>query len=139
MTREIAMRFANARRGSSLRAAAVGVVFGAQPGLAAAQPATDVHLADAPKAERSQQRAHCNAQLRNLKATAGLANGQSDQAFMKTCLDDVDPVAVLPRSAAVINAPVGSTAVCGDGTYSSAVKAQGACRAHGGVASWFGR
>jgi hypothetical protein len=110
------------------------------PGLkAAAQPAAQVHLAAAPAIDRSQQRAHCDAQLRAIKQASGLADGQSDQDFMKTCLADVDPVATLPGSAAVINAPVGSTGVCKDGTYASAVRSEGACGAHGGVARWFGR
>ncbi len=124
-------------RASGLMAALIAL---GAPGLpAAAQPATQAHLADAPAIDRSQQRAHCDAQLQALKHNAGLADGQSDQAFMKTCLADVDPVAALPGSSAVMNAPVGSTGVCKDGTYSSAVRSEGACRAHGGVAQWFGR
>jgi len=113
--------------------------LGAKPGAAAAQSATQAHLGNAPAIDRSQQRAHCDAQLRALKQTSGLADGQSDQAFMKTCLADVDPVATLPGPAAVMNAPAGSTGVCNDGTYSSAIQRDSACSAHGGLARWFSR
>jgi hypothetical protein len=35
-------------------------------------------------------------------------------------------------------APAGSTAKCGDGTYSKAQSKQGACSNHKGVAEWYG-
>jgi len=130
------------RRGRIAPALCLGaalLALGAKPRAAAAQPATEAHLADASAIDQSQQRAHCDAQLRTLRQTAGLADGQSDQAFMKTCLADVDPVATLPGPAAVMNAPVGSTGVCNDGTYASAMQRDSACSAHGGLARWFGR
>ncbi len=132
------MTLARARIAPTLWAAAAIIALSAPPLAALAQPATQVHPADAPAIDRSQQHAHCDAQLRALKQSAGLRDGQSDQAFMKTCLADVDPVAVLPGPAAVMNAPVGSTGVCNDGTYSSALRRDGACSAHGGLARWFG-
>jgi hypothetical protein len=134
------MTFCRTRLASAvLTSAAIIVALCAPPFTAAAQPNAQVHLANAPPIDRSQQRAHCDAQLRALKQSAGLADGQSDQAFMKTCLADVDPVAVLPDSAAVMSAPAGSTGVCKDGTYSSAVRRDGACTAHGGLSRWFGQ
>jgi hypothetical protein len=57
---------------------------------------------------------------------------------MKTCLADVDPVAVLPGAGAVMGAPAGATGVCKDGTYASSIQRAGACSAHGGLARWFG-
>jgi hypothetical protein len=132
------MRFAKAHRAAPFFVAAAVVAVSVQPRGAAAQPATDVQPGAAPAIERNRQRAHCDAELRSLKQAKGLADGQSDQAFMKTCLADVDPVAVLPGSAAVMNAPVGSTGVCKDGTYSSATRRADACRARGGLAHWFG-
>jgi len=51
---------------------------------------------------------------------------------MKTCLADAPPVAVLA-------APVGSTGVCKDGTYASAVLRDRARIGHGGLARWLGQ
>jgi len=127
------MTFSRGRLGPTWVLSATLIASGAQPGAAGAQ----AHLADAPAINRSDQRAHCDAQLRALKQTSGLADGQSDRAFMKTCLADVDSAAVPPAPAAVMNAPAGSTGVCKDGTYSSAVRRDGACGAHGGLARWF--
>jgi len=108
------------------------------PRLAAAQPTAEVHPADATAIDRSAQRRHCEAQLHRLKQNSGLADGQSDQAFMTTCLADVDPVATLPGSGALMNAPAGATGICKDGTYAASVKREGACSRHGGLAQWFG-
>jgi len=137
--RELAMTFDWRRIGRATLLGAALVAFGAEPGAVAAQPAIRDTLADASTIDRSHRRAYCDAQLRALKQSAGLGDGQSDQAFMETCLADVDPVAVLPGPAAVMNAPVGSTGVCNDGTYSSAIRRDGACSAHGGLARWFGQ
>jgi len=133
------MTLARARIALTLWAAAAIVALSAPPLAALAQPTTQVHSAAAPAIDLGQQRAHCDAQLRAIKQSPGLGDGQSDQAFMKTCLADVDPVAVLPSPAAVIDAPAGSTGVCEDGSYSSALRRDGACSAHGGLARWFGQ
>jgi len=130
---------ARARLAPALYLAATLIGCAAGPRAVVAQPATTIQPADASAIDRSRQRAHCDAELRGLKQNAGVADGQSDQAFMKTCLADVDPVAVLPGSASVMNAPVGSTGVCKDGTYASAVREEDACRAHGGLAHEFGQ
>ncbi len=137
--RDFAMSPAKVALAARVFVAASFIAISVQPRAAAAQPATQVHLADAPAIDRSRQRAHCDAQLRALKQTSGVADGQSDQAFMRTCLADVDPAAVLPGSAAVMKAPVGSTGICKDGTYSSALRRDGACSGHGGLARWFAR
>jgi hypothetical protein len=108
------------------------------PRPVAAQPAAQVRPTDATAIDRAQQRRHCETQLRSLRRTSGLSDGQSDQVFMTTCLADVNPVAVLPGSGAVMNAPAGATGVCRDGTYAASVKKDGACSNHGGLARWFG-
>jgi hypothetical protein len=45
-------------------------------------------------------------------------------------------VAILLPSVVVAQAPSGATAVCGDGTYSTAKTKRGACSKHGGIKSW---
>jgi len=110
----------------------------AQPFAAKAQPAASTRVVEAPPIALSRQRAYCDDQLRRLKQASGLSDGQSDPAFMKTCLADVNPVAVLPGPASVMNAPAGSTGVCNDGSYSTAVRKDRPCMAHGGLARWYG-
>ncbi len=113
------------------------IALRSQGGAAASQLGAEVHSADAPMIDGRQQRDHCNAQLAALKKTSNHGAGAADRAFMKTCLADVAPAAVLPAPAAVMDAPVGSTGVCKDGTYASAVRKDLACNGHGGLARWF--
>jgi hypothetical protein len=134
------MTLSKARLAPALRLGVATLSFAlTSPGWAAAQPTAEVHLADAPAVDQNRVRAYCDAELRRMKQSPGLGDGQSTTAFLKTCLADVDPVAALPGPADLITAPAGATGVCKDGTYAAAVRRDDACRDHGGLARWFGR
>jgi hypothetical protein len=57
------------------------------------------------------------------------------QALLSTLLL---ALTVTSAAQAPAGAPAGSTAVCTDGTYSSAASKRGACSGHKGVQTWFG-
>jgi len=57
---------------------------------------------------------------------------------MKRLLVSIALSAALLVSGAYAQTPAGSTAMCGDGSYSHAATEKGACSHHGGVKTWFG-
>lgn len=93
-------------------------------------------LAGGPDAQtlvQAQQSKTCQSRFQSAPHVQG-ATANRD-AFMKTCMADMNRTPVLPGDA-VMQAPPGATGVCKDGKYTGATKRESACAGHGGLARW---